>query len=155
MDLQVGLAAAVRDWDATVFRNAMFAHASIGKLFDLPTILTTSYEEGPNGPLPKEFVEMYPDAPYIKRPGQVNAWDNPDFRAAVQATGKKQVILAGIATDICVAFLVLSLRSEGYHVAVNAEASGTFFDQRISGYAIDRMEAVMQSSRGLFPMVFG
>jgi hypothetical protein len=43
---------------------------------------------------------MHPDAPLIKRNGEVDAWDNPDFRAAVEATGKKQLIIAGIATDV-------------------------------------------------------
>ena len=43
---------------------------------------------------------MHPNAAYIKRHGEVNAWDNADFRAAVQATGKKQVILAGITTEV-------------------------------------------------------
>lgn len=44
---------------------------------------------------------MYPDAPLIQRPGQIDAWDNPDFRKAVEATGRKQVVLAGIVTDVC------------------------------------------------------
>lgn len=44
---------------------------------------------------------MHPNAPYIRRNGEVNAWDNPEFRAAVEATGKKQVILAGIVTEVC------------------------------------------------------
>lgn len=44
---------------------------------------------------------MYPNAPYIKRNGPINAWDDPNFRAAVEATGKKQMILAGITTDVC------------------------------------------------------
>ena len=44
---------------------------------------------------------MYPDAPLIKRQGEVDAWDNPDFRAAVKATNKSQVIMAGIVTDVC------------------------------------------------------
>lgn len=44
---------------------------------------------------------MYPDAPLIKRQGEVDAWDNADFRAAIQATGKKQIIVAGIVTDVC------------------------------------------------------
>jgi hypothetical protein len=44
---------------------------------------------------------MYPDATIIARPGEINAWDNPEFRAAVEATGRKQVIIAGIATEVC------------------------------------------------------
>ena len=47
---------------------------------------------------------MFPNAPYIKRQGEVDAWDNADFRAAVEATGKKQVILAGITTDVRFSF---------------------------------------------------
>lgn len=44
---------------------------------------------------------MHPTAPYIKRQGEVNAWDNADFRAAVEATGKKQLIIGGIVTEVC------------------------------------------------------
>ena len=56
---------------------------------------------GQNGPLPQEILDMHPKAAYIKRQGEVDAWDNQDFRAAVEATGKKQVILAGVTTDVC------------------------------------------------------
>lgn len=56
---------------------------------------------GPNGPLPGELLEMFPDAPLIQRPGQVNAMDNEDVRAAIANTNKTQVIIAGILTDIC------------------------------------------------------
>ena len=45
--------------------------------------------------------DRYPDAPLIQRQGEVDAWDNPDFRKAIEATGKSQVILAGITTDVC------------------------------------------------------
>lgn len=79
----------------------MIAHASIGKLFDLPVVLSTSAENGPNGPLPKAILDMYPDAPLIKRQGEVDAWDNPEFRKAIEDTGKKQIIMAGITTDVC------------------------------------------------------
>ena len=56
---------------------------------------------GPNGPLPKEVLEMYPDAPLVKRQGEVDAWDNTDFQAAVRAANKSQIIMAGIVTDVC------------------------------------------------------
>ncbi|KAF1992562.1 Isochorismatase hydrolase [Aulographum hederae CBS 113979] len=125
VDHQVGLFHLAKDWDATLLRNNIVAHASLGKLFDLPVVMTTSAETGPNGPLPKEILEMYPNSPLIKRNGEVDAWDNPSFRAAVRATGKKQVILAGIVTDVCTTFLALSLRAEGYSVWANVEASGT------------------------------
>lgn len=71
LDLQVGLYHTARDWDPTLYRNNIIAHAALGKLFDIPTILSTSAEQGPNGPLPKEILDMYPDAPLIKRNGEV------------------------------------------------------------------------------------
>ena len=43
---------------------------------------------------------MHPNATFVKRNGEVDAWDNSDFRAAVNATGKTQIILAGITTDV-------------------------------------------------------
>ncbi len=44
---------------------------------------------------------MYPGAPLIKRQGEVDAWDNADFRAAIKATNRTQIIIAGIVTDVC------------------------------------------------------
>lgn len=68
---------------------------------------------------------MYPDAPLIQRQGEVDAWDSEAFRDAVRSFNKSQVIVAGIATDVCTTHLALSLRQEGYGVWANAEASGT------------------------------
>ncbi|MEL6383337.1 MAG: isochorismatase family protein, partial [Cyanobacteria bacterium J06626_18] len=87
---------------------------------------TTSFEQGPNGPILPELKAMFPDAPYIPRPGQINAWDNEDFIKAVEATGKKQLVIAGIVTDVCVAFCTLSAIEAGYDVFVVTDASGTF-----------------------------
>lgn len=44
---------------------------------------------------------MYPNSPLIMRNGEVDAWDNADFRAAIQAANKSQIIIAGIVTDVC------------------------------------------------------
>jgi len=140
VDHQEGLFQLARDQIPTTFKSAILAHASLGKIFNLPTILTTSAETGPNGPLPQEIIALHPDAPFIHRNGEVNAWDNPDFQAAVKATGKTQVILAGITTDVCTSFLALSLASEGYQVFANSEASGTF-DAKTASDANDRMRA--------------
>ncbi|KAK1235430.1 hypothetical protein PQX77_001357 [Marasmius sp. AFHP31] len=157
VDQQIGVFEMVRDYDPVEFKSNVLAHATLGKLFDLPTILTTSSDNGtyfpnscvyhdtdrvlgPNGPVLKEVMDLHPNAPLIRRDGEVNAWDNADFRAAVKATGKKHVILAGVITDVCTAFLALSLAEEGYIVYANAEASGTY-SRRMADYANDRMRA--------------
>ncbi|KZV87954.1 protein ycaC [Exidia glandulosa HHB12029] len=126
VDIQVGLFQLVKDIEPRAFRNNILGFSALGTYFDLPAVLTTSAETGPNGPMPEEITSAYPDAAFIKRPGQVNAWDNEDFRTAVKAVGKKQLIVAGITTDVCVTFLALSLREAGYDVWVVAEACGTF-----------------------------
>lgn len=126
VDHQSGLISLVQDFSPHDFKNNAIAIADIGKFFNLPTILTTSFDEGPNGALVPEIVERFPDAPFIHRPGQINAWDNEDFVKAVKATGRKQLIIAGVVTDVCVAFPTLSALAEGYDVFVVTDASGTF-----------------------------
>ena len=73
VDHQTGLLSLVRDIDPDKFKNNVLALAEAAQYFNLPTILTTSFEQGPNGPLVPELKEMFPDAPYIARPGQINA----------------------------------------------------------------------------------
>lgn len=126
VDHQTGLFSLVKDFSASDFKNNVLALAGAAKFFNLPTVLTTSFEKGPNGPLLPELKAMFPDAPFIPRPGQINAWDNEDFVKAVEATGKKQLIIAGIVTDVCVAFCALSAVEAGYDVFVVTDASGTF-----------------------------
>ncbi|MAO16378.1 isochorismatase family protein [Flagellimonas marinaquae] len=126
IDQQTGLAQCVRDMSPETWKNNAIAIAKIGKVFDLPTILTTSAEDGANGPLLPEIVEMYPDAPFIARGGEINAWDNPEFKKAVEATGRKKLIIAGVSTDVCVLFPSLSALAEGYDVYSVIDASGTW-----------------------------
>lgn len=126
VDHQAGLMSLVQDFSPDEFINNVMALVDMAKYYNLPTILTTSFEEGPNGPMIPEIVEAFPDAPFIARPGQINAWDNEDFVKAVKATGKKQLLIAGIVTEVCVAFPALSALEEGFEVFVVTDASGTF-----------------------------
>ena len=138
VDHQVGLFSLVGDYGPDEFKNNVLALAGCGKTFNLPTILTTSAETGPNGVILPELKEMYPDAPFIPRPGQINAWDNEDFVAAVKKTGRRQLIIAGIVTDVCVAFPTLAALKEGYQMFVVADASGTF-NKQVADASLIRM----------------
>lgn len=138
VDHQAGLLSLVRDFTPDEFKNNVLALADIARFFQLPTILTTSFEKGPNGPLVPELKAMFPDAPYIPRPGQINAWDNADFVDAIKATGRRQLIIAGVVTDVCVAFPTLSALEEGFEVFVVTDASGTF-NTAVREAALNRM----------------
>ena len=140
VDHQAGLLSLVRDIEPDKFRNNVLAVADLAAYFKLPTILTTSFENGPNGPLMPELQAKFPSAPYIARPGNINAWDNPDFVAAVKASGRRQLLIAGVVTEVCVAFPTLSAIEEGFEVFVVTDASGTF-DAITRQAAWDRMSA--------------
>lgn len=140
VDHQAGLLSLVRDIDPDRFKNNVLALADLAKYFKLPTILTTSFEDGPNGPLVPELKALFPEAPYIARPGQINAWDNADFVNAVKATGRKQLIIAGVVTEVCVAFPALAALEESFEVFVVTDASGTF-NELTRHSAWDRMTA--------------
>lgn len=116
VDHQTGLANGVTDQSIPEFRTAVAALAATAKLFNLPTIITTSAADGPNGPVLPEIPRILPNAKVIPRPGEVTAWDNSEFVAAVEATGRKKLLVAGISTDVCVAFVALSAIEAGYDV---------------------------------------
>lgn len=140
VDHQTGLLQLVRDFNVDAYKNNVLALAAIAKAFKLPTILTTSFEQGPNGPLLPEVRAMFPEAPYIPRPGQINAWDNEDFVKAVKATGRKKLIIAGIVTDVCVVFPTLSALAEGFEVYMVIDAAGTF-NEPVRTAALARAQA--------------
>ncbi|MGV7031804.1 isochorismate family cysteine hydrolase YcaC [Methylobacterium symbioticum] len=140
VDHQAGLLSLVRDIEPDKFRNNVLAVADLAAYFRVPTILTTSFEEGPNGPLMPELKAKFPDAPFIARPGQINAWDHADFVAAIRATGRRQLVIAGVVTEVCVAFPALSAIAEGFEVFAITDASGTF-DPLVRDAAWNRMSA--------------
>ena len=94
VDHQAGLLSLVRDFSPDDFKNNVLALADIARFFEIPTILTTSFEDGPNGPMVPELKEAFPDAPYFARPGQINAWDNADFVEAIKKTGRKKIVMS-------------------------------------------------------------
>ena len=79
----------VHDYSPAEFRNNVMALAKLGKVFNLPTVLTTSLGQGPNGPFIPEVVSMFPDVPVIDRPGIISAWDDPALVAAIEKTSQE------------------------------------------------------------------
>ena len=126
IDHQSGLFQTVADMPMTTLRRHAAALASMATLAKLPVITTASVPQGPNGPLIPEIHANAPHAQYVARKGEINAWDNPDFVAAVKATGRKTLIIAGTITSVCMAFPAISAAYEGYKVFAVVDASGTY-----------------------------
>jgi nicotinamidase-related amidase len=138
VDHQTGLANGVQTQSPAVFLNNVKALATLGKVYNLPTIITTSAADGPNGPVMPVVTSLLPEATVVHRPGEVNAWDNQEFVAQVKKTGRKKLLIAGISTDVCLAFAALSAVNAGYEVYAVLDASGTW-DQLVEQAAIARM----------------
>ena len=126
IDHQSGLFQLVRDIDQPVLRNNVTALAKVAWLSKIPTFTTASVPDGPNGPLIPEIHRCNPDATYIPRSGQINAWDNPAWVEAIEKTGRKTLIIAGTLTSVCMAFPALSAVEAGYRVFCVVDASGNW-----------------------------
>ncbi|MGB9038158.1 MAG: isochorismatase family protein [Acinetobacter calcoaceticus] len=126
IDHQSGLFQTVADMPMTELRARAAALAKIASLSNIPVITTASVPQGPNGPLIPEIHANAPHAQYVARKGEINAWDNPEFVAAVKATGSKTLIIAGTITSVCMAFPAISAVAEGYKVFAVVDASGTY-----------------------------
>jgi len=138
IDHQTGLANGVQTQSPPEFVNNIKGLASWGKLYKLPTIVTTSAVDGPNGPIMPAVTNLLPDATIVHRPGEVNAWDNAEFVTAVKQIGRKKLLIAGISTEVCLAFVSLSAVAAGYEVYAVLDASGTW-DKLVEQAAITRM----------------
>ena len=126
IDHQSGLFQTIGDMPFTTVRAHATALAKMATLAGIPVITTASVPQGPNGPLIPEIHQHAPHAQYVARRGEINAWDNPDFVAAVKATGRKQLIIAGTITSVCMAFPAIAAAADGYQVFAVVDASGTY-----------------------------
>ncbi|GAA5786769.1 isochorismatase family protein [Chitiniphilus shinanonensis] len=126
IDHQSGLFQTVKDMPMTELRANVTTLAKVATLARIPVITTASVPQGPNGPLIPEVHRYAPHAQYVARKGEINAWDNPDFVAAVKATGRNTLIIAGTITSVCMAFPSISAAYDGYKVFAVIDASGTY-----------------------------
>ncbi len=126
IDHQSGLFQTIGDMPFTSVRAHATALAKMATLAKMPVITTASVPQGPNGPLIPDIHDAAPHAQYVARRGEINAWDNPEFVAAVKATGRRQLIIAGTITSVCMAFPSIAAVADGYQVFAVVDASGTY-----------------------------
>ncbi|PHV12139.1 isochorismatase family protein [Chitinimonas sp. BJB300] len=129
IDHQVG----TNTWAATtplalLQRNVLIL-AKFAKGTGLPVVLTSSQEANVNvqGPLMPELQDILPEAfaARIQRQGVVNAWDDEAFANACRTTGKRNFVMAGVTTDICMVSPAISAVQEGFNVQVVCDACGS------------------------------
>ena len=126
LDHQSGLFQLVRDIEQLTLRSHVTALAKVARLAKIPTFTTASVPDGPNGPLIPEIHQYNPEAVYIPRTGQINAWDNPAWVEAIEKTKRKTLLIAGTLTSVCMAFPTLSALVAGYKVFCIIDAWGNW-----------------------------
>jgi nicotinamidase-related amidase len=124
LDHQTGLFQTVKDISVAELRNNAVVLGKAATLAKVPVITTASEPNGPNGPLMSELAAAAPSSLYVGRKGEVSAWENADFVKAVQATGRKTLIMAGVWTSVCVVFPAIQAKAAGYDVYAVIDASG-------------------------------
>ncbi len=115
------------DGVASVGHEELLAHVTmlgrVATTFELPVVLSTVYVKHGMSGTNEELLEALPGVPEIDRT-TMNSWEDPDFRAAVERSGRKKLIIAGLWTEVCVAFPTLDALRDGYQVYVVADAIG-------------------------------
>ena len=130
IDHQTGTMQLIKNIPLAVAKRNALALAKVAKILNMPVVLTSSQEEMFQGPLLPELADIVPEAfaARVKRTGIVNAWDDKNFVAAVEKTGRKNLVMAGVTTDICLVFPAISAVRAGYNVQAVMDASGSPFE---------------------------
>jgi nicotinamidase-related amidase len=125
VDHQVGLMTGVRDISTGEIKHNVVGLAKAARLHKLPIVVTTTARDSMWGPTFPELVEALPGIEIIDR-GTVNAFDDARVSRAIEATGRKKLIFAGISLEICAAFPAMTAISKGLDAYVAVDACGTF-----------------------------
>jgi len=127
IDHQVGTMGWVGSLELDEIKKNTVALARAAQQTGMPLILTSSMEDQAQGPLFEELIQAVPEAyeSRILRAGVVDSMKDENFAAAVKATGRKNIIIAGITTDVCVVYPAITALSEGYNVQVVVDGSGS------------------------------
>ncbi|MCZ6865805.1 MAG: hydrolase [Chloroflexi bacterium] len=136
IDYRPGLVDGVNSQSRETLINNVVALAKAAELFQLPIVLSSvGVEAGYQEPTIPELKELLPDVKVVDR-STVNAWEHEGFRAAVEATGRRKLIMGALWTEVCLVFPVLDLLKEGYEVYAVSDAMG--------GTSVDAHERGMQ-----------
>jgi nicotinamidase-related amidase len=138
IDQQPQMAFGVQSIDRQTLKNNVVALAKAGKIFNVPTTITTVETESFSGHSYPELLAVLPTHKILER-SSMNSWDDQNVRDALAATGRKKIVVSGLWTEVCNLMFALSAINEAqYEIYMVADASGgTSVDAH--KYAMDRM----------------
>ena len=125
VDHQTGLMQFLPSVEPMKLRANISALGEVGVRFKLPTVLTSSWRQGPNGPTVPALTALFPDHQVIER-DTVDVWEHADTVAAIRATGKRKLIIAAFDTTTCLSFAAIGAVRHGFDAYAVVDASSTF-----------------------------
>lgn len=128
IDFQPAMFAGVHSHDRTTIVQNVQILAKAARLFRVPTILSTVAAQSFSGAMIPEVSGIFPDQKPIDRTS-INSWLDNNFRAAIERTGRKKIVVAGLWTEACVLFPSLDLLQNGYEVYVPTDACGDITEE--------------------------
>jgi nicotinamidase-related amidase len=168
VDHQVGLMTGVRDYSTGELKHNVVALAKAAKALKLPIVALTTARDSMWGPTFPELVDALGGVQIIDR-SSVNAWDDLKAAAAMEATGRKKLIFAGVSLEVCAAFPAITAVGKGYDAYVAVDACGTFSETKhqaglirmqqagviVSDYATLMVEILKDNARPEAGAVYG
>src|SRR5260370_3532633 len=109
--------------DRDVLVNNIVSVARLARTYELPVVLSTVNAASGQGNTLPEIKPALPDTPEIDRT-TLTAWADVDFRQAVEATGRKKLIMTALWTEICLAFPTLDALRDGFEIYPVVDAVG-------------------------------
>lgn len=123
IDHQPQMTFGVASTDRATLINNVTLFAKVAKEFNVPAILTAVETESFSGYLWPQLLDVFPGQKVIERTS-MNSWDSSEFREAIKASGRKNIILTGLWTEVCVAWPTIEMLGAGYHIYVVEDCCG-------------------------------
>jgi nicotinamidase-related amidase len=124
IDLQVGPLSTTRTMDQEKLKGNALALARVAQMHSIPVLFTAGNQTGPGGTFLPELTQLLPDTPVIRR-STINSLHSADVLVAIEQTGRRKLVLAGLASDVGVLHAALAARARGYATYVVWDVTGT------------------------------
>jgi len=123
IDLQPQMLFGVSGIDRAAYINNVTLLAKTAKEFKVPTVITAVETESFSGYVFPQLLDVFPGQPIVER-SSMNSWDDPGFRKAVEATGRKNILMTGLWTEVCITWPTIEMLAAGYNIYVVEDCCG-------------------------------
>jgi nicotinamidase-related amidase len=137
IDHQPQMTFGVANIDRASLINNVTLLARVAKEFAVPTVLTAVETESFSGYIWPQLLDVFPGQKVVERTS-MNSWDDEGFRAAIRATGRKNILMTGLWTEVCVTWPTIEMLGEGYNIYVVEDCCGAT-SQAAHDAALSRM----------------